>query len=402
MIGIYSITNIINSKCYVGQSVDISRRFSQHRSNLNKNKHVNRHLQYAWNKYGENNFKFDVLEICKAEDLNEKEKYWIDYCNSYNNGYNLDYGGDGIPGYKHTEIEISKMRKANNPLVVLQFDLNFKLIDRYEGGIVHAKKKYGYTKECIKRCCEHKGKLTYKDSYWVYEIEYENENFSWQKYLDQIPICNINKNKQCVTSRKIQQYDLDFNLVRSWNNINELCLNGFNKNTIITICNKRKNKKLYKGYIWTYEDYDFSDEYFNDVKAISTYNPLSKPVLSYDIIRCKTVLYESISKASESVKIDSACISYAIKNKSISAGYFWSLENDKWFFKCNKNELLKKYNCYLQHKKNKIAKCNAKHEVISIYSSMSEAATSNNYPISSISKAVHKKCLYKDCYWRYI
>jgi group I intron endonuclease len=58
---------------------------------LRKNVHVCRHLQCAFNKYGENNFKFEVIEYIKDKDkLLEIEQYWIDYFKSYDNknGYN--------------------------------------------------------------------------------------------------------------------------------------------------------------------------------------------------------------------------------------------------------------------------------------------------------------------------
>lgn len=128
MIGIYSIMNKQNKKYYIGQSVDIFHRFSQHKCELNKNEHVNKHLQYSWNKYGQDNFEFKIVEECQKEKLNERERYWITQYDSYNNGYNLDLGGDGILGYKHNEDTIAKMRKIQNPLPVLQFDKNFNLV----------------------------------------------------------------------------------------------------------------------------------------------------------------------------------------------------------------------------------------------------------------------------------
>lgn len=60
--GIYKIVNITNSKVYIGQSNNIKKRWTEHRSALNNNRHVNVHLQNAWNKYGENNFEFVIIE----------------------------------------------------------------------------------------------------------------------------------------------------------------------------------------------------------------------------------------------------------------------------------------------------------------------------------------------------
>ena len=89
--GIYSITNIINNKVYIGSSKDIYGRWVQHKNTLNQNKHHNRYLQFAWNKYGEENFLFKIIELCDGKDLFVNEQKWYDFYNSGDEkyGYNL-------------------------------------------------------------------------------------------------------------------------------------------------------------------------------------------------------------------------------------------------------------------------------------------------------------------------
>lgn len=96
MIGIYKITNQVNGKVYIGQSRNIEKRWNQHRTTaFNSNNHnYNLPLYRAIRKYGIENFIFEVLEECKIEELNEKEKYYIKLYNSYFEGYNLTLGGD--------------------------------------------------------------------------------------------------------------------------------------------------------------------------------------------------------------------------------------------------------------------------------------------------------------------
>lgn len=78
--GIYKITNKTNNKYYIGSSRSLHRRWVEHKNKLKKNKHHCRHLQFAWNMYGENAFEFEVirrvpLEVLFVEEQKEMDKY---------------------------------------------------------------------------------------------------------------------------------------------------------------------------------------------------------------------------------------------------------------------------------------------------------------------------------------
>ena len=79
--GCYVIRNRINGKRYIGSSNDIARRWSEHRSALNQNKHRNRHLQAAWRKHGPESFSFRVLRTCTAADLQRIEQSFLSHLN---------------------------------------------------------------------------------------------------------------------------------------------------------------------------------------------------------------------------------------------------------------------------------------------------------------------------------
>ena len=97
MVGIYKITNQINQKTYIGQSNDIERRFSQHKSPYEQKRFSEKPLYKAFAKYGIENFTFEIIEECSVELLNEREKYWISTLHSliHQNGYNIIAGGEG-------------------------------------------------------------------------------------------------------------------------------------------------------------------------------------------------------------------------------------------------------------------------------------------------------------------
>jgi len=90
--GIYCIKNLINSKLYIGSSkVGVGHRKRSHLSHLTNNTHYNEHLQNAWNKYGEENFSFEILLLCPS---NECEKYEAEFIKIFNSndkkfGYNI-------------------------------------------------------------------------------------------------------------------------------------------------------------------------------------------------------------------------------------------------------------------------------------------------------------------------
>ena len=95
MIGVYKIINIVNNKYYIGSSKDIDFRIHKHFLELKGNRHKNKHLQSAYDKYGENNFRYIILELCDIEDLICKEQFYINSGN-WDMMYNktrVAYGG---------------------------------------------------------------------------------------------------------------------------------------------------------------------------------------------------------------------------------------------------------------------------------------------------------------------
>ena len=91
---IYKITNKLNNKVYIGQTIkSCQKRWTQHKNNSNKPYFSQIVLYKAFNKYGIDNFEFEEIEEVPNEMLDEREKYWIEQYDSYFEGYNSTLGG---------------------------------------------------------------------------------------------------------------------------------------------------------------------------------------------------------------------------------------------------------------------------------------------------------------------
>lgn len=151
---IYKITNKINGKIYIGQTTNtLKKRWSQHKSDK---KGYCKLLFFALNKYGENSFSVETLDYAEnIEELNDKEKYYIEYLNTLApNGYNLLTGGNNRTHHEISKRKMSESRKGvDNPMYGKTHDTEArkKISDAQKGN-----------KNClgIKRSQETKDKLS--------------------------------------------------------------------------------------------------------------------------------------------------------------------------------------------------------------------------------------------------
>ena len=113
---IYLFRNKVNGKCYVGQTCNIYRRIREHVYEAQSGSSFKFHQ--AIRKHGFENFEFKVLHKCAGEEqvildeLNEKEIYYIDKYDSFNNGYNMTEGSRGSRGLHHTEEAKKRIGEA--------------------------------------------------------------------------------------------------------------------------------------------------------------------------------------------------------------------------------------------------------------------------------------------------
>ena len=188
---IYIRTNVINGKQYVGQTSDIKRRdYKFYNTNIY---YANEYLTEDRNKYGLDNFKTDILEETNTREKawELEEKYIKEYNTKYPNGYNITDGGSGKKG----TIVFDKTRK--------------KLSEKLKG---------------LKRSDEFKKKIS--------------ESLT----------------NNAKISKKVNQFDLDGNLIKVWESTKEAGRNGFDQSRIAELCRGSKRRKTHKGFIWKYAD----------------------------------------------------------------------------------------------------------------------------------------------------
>lgn len=307
--GIYCIENVVNNKKYIGQTYSIKSRINQHYYELRNNSHHNSHLQSAWNKYGEDNFTYYVLEYCNLDLLNEKEKYWIEYYDSFNNGYNLTTGDIGCRGYKHSLEELEKMRKYHNSKSVLQLSHDLQIIAEWPSAS-QASKQLGLYKLAIISCCERINHVKSVGGFiWIYKDEFNTIDFTY--YL----------NKSAISPKKVGQFDSHLNLIKIWES--QYCIfrnSDFLPSEISAVCNHKKNS--YKGYIWAFvnDNGEFLDDYdYSNVKIKQT-----RSVGKFDLQNNLIGTYKSVRQASLQNGVDKHGISKCCNGETeIYKGFYW-------------------------------------------------------------------------------
>ena len=119
--GIYKITLLKDGRSYIGSSVGVERRWTDHKRDLKGNYHHSRHLQRAWNKYGADAFGFEILEKCDVEGLDDdaikellfqREQFWFDSIRPEFNGCLVARSRLGYKATPETRAKQSAARKG--------------------------------------------------------------------------------------------------------------------------------------------------------------------------------------------------------------------------------------------------------------------------------------------------
>lgn len=213
---IYKITNDINDRVYIGQTIQtLQRRWLEHcRDSKKKDTHFYRAIRL----YGRERFFIEAIELNVPEDkLNEREIYWIAQYDSYKNGYNCTPGGD-CGNYNFQPI--------------YQYDFEGKFIQEYKNAS-EAERQTGNLHQNILKAC--KGILRYCGNYlWSFER------------LDCLQIRPDRRYKQ------VHQYDANHNYITTWSSVNEAAKSiGVEGTHISRAC--RTHYKCH-NYYWKYDE----------------------------------------------------------------------------------------------------------------------------------------------------
>ena len=219
--GIYKITNIINGKYYIGQSIYLKKRLKRHLSY--KSHKDNLALYKAFDKYGIDKFTIEILETIDTEkcnidiksELDRLEIFYIKKYNSYISGYNQTIGGDaGITGYKFTEEQRKKVSE-HQKLCAHNFYKPVYLKSIITGNIkmyiseCHAAEDMKCSHSQISKVCNKKQYIL--NAEWVGGRTKEEVNNNYIQFLQ-----NGNKNGGWFT-RKLNLMDY-YNKLKSINN----------------------------------------------------------------------------------------------------------------------------------------------------------------------------------------
>lgn len=323
ILGVYAIINKINRKCYIGSSSNIYGRWSSHLSELKNNKHKNQKLQRAWNKYGENNFVFEMLEIFSDKQMDKlefrkilikREQYYLNlilFANENNDifknlGYNISRTARNSYGIKRNKTKEYKRETKS----VYQYDLNGKFLKEWNG-LIFAANFYNLSISGISNCCNKRIK-TSGGFVWRLKKDIKNKNIKIKK-----------SEFDHICYNQILQYDSNGLFLKEWKNAKEIKRTlGINSAQIGQVC--IGNKKSSGGFYWIHKS---SDKIKNKIK-IPQPKRTNKVIIQYDINGKKIKEWKSIILASRTLGISKTTVIKSCAGHKIREKYFFKYKNN--------------------------------------------------------------------------
>lgn len=234
--GIYKIT--CNEHSYIGSSINIYYRLKRHISDLLKNKHANKYMQNAFNKYGSDSFMFEVIEICSKDVLIKTEAYYIE---SFSPDLNFIQNPVAVVHSNKTLLKISTTlkeayasKRIKNPISrsVHQYNINGFYLKSYES-CAEAEKQLNLPKGKVSKVASGKG-FSCGNYRWSYELK------------DELGESSIKPDK----TKKVYVFDENNNLVQKWQRVANVASNLGISQSAMSIRIKKGN--YYDGLRYTF------------------------------------------------------------------------------------------------------------------------------------------------------
>ena len=285
--GIYKIENLINHKIYIGQSIQIERRLQKHKT-IKDDLYIHRAIQ----KYGVDNFSFEVIQECDQQQLSQREIYWIDFYNSLiPNGYNMIPGGSNGCGLSKGKI-------------IEKYSLEGEFLEQYPSAR-QASNINNINQSNIISCCN--------------ELRNQAGPYQWKWKESNKKIFPI---KGTFVNDSVLQYDLQGNFLKQYSSTDEVCkLFRVSKSGLSLACTG-KNKTLL-DYQWKYKSSN------RKIDKIQKYTKQNKPIKTshgginqYDKQGNFIAYYPTALAAKRATGINNANIGLCCKGERKSAGGF--------------------------------------------------------------------------------
>ena len=273
MIGIYKFTSKITGLSYIGQSIHIETRYQEHLAKMNDD---NSKWHKALTEQGINNFDFSVLEECSVDKLNEREIYWINYYNSFYNGYNSTPGGQSK--YFNPQLIYDGWDAGLSPLEISE-QLN------------------------ISTSCVYNNLIGYKN---------------YDKHIAKVRGGQLARKKVLQNNDKIFQYDLDDNFIKAWDSCKEIIRENptWDSSYIGKVLNGNRSS-AYK--------YQWKKFYVEKLPSYKNTSGISRPVIQYDLLGNQINEFESLADASRNTHCDASLIKRVCNQPDTrtAGGYKW-------------------------------------------------------------------------------
>lgn len=248
IVGVYKITNLINGKCYIGSSRDVTKRWSEHKRQLKNGNHHSEYLQRAYNKYGINNFEYSLLCICSVEDLLINEQKYFDEISPE---YIIHKIAGRSIGYKHTD-EAKKIIKEKRKLQAPN-----KCSDETKLKISESNKGRKFTNEHKKKLSDAKrGKKLSQEHKDNLKKRCDSESMRKKQLLS---VISRKKNKKPMSDKRKNEISKnnsvsvvaindDYKIVYDFNSYRDV--STYLNKSMSTLYRIIKNKKKYNNFLW--------------------------------------------------------------------------------------------------------------------------------------------------------